>query len=280
MAPHRPAGLNGDPSGDRASAHATAGESPRAAVEVRGSGRPLLLLHGWGVSSELFTPILERLQPGRQLIVPDLPGFGATPEPDAPWSVHEYANWCIALLDRLGVEACDLIGHSNGGRIGIVLATKHPERVGRMVLTGSAGIRARRTLRDSARVRAYKALRAIERSPAVPARLRRTAKRRADRRGSADYRAASGTMRGTLVRIVNEDLRPLLPRLRVPVLLIWGDHDTEAPVEDGRIMERLIPDAGLVVFEGAGHYAYLEQADRFCRIVDVFLRDDPSADAA
>ena len=128
--------------------------------------------------------------------------------------------------------------------------------------------------RAAARVRWYKALRSVERSALAPAGLRRAVGRRADRRGSADYRAASGVMRGTLVRIVNEDLTPVLPTLHLPVLLIWGDQDTETPLEDGRLMERLIPDAGLVVFEGAGHYAYLEQPDRFCRIVEVFLRDD------
>jgi len=250
-------------------------EHPRAAVDVRGTGSPLLLLHGWGVSSELFAPIRDGLQPGHTLVVPDLPGFGSTPEPDVAWSVHEYAAWCIKLLDRLGIECCDLVGHSNGGRIGVVMAAEHPGRIRRMVLTGSAGIRPRRTLAASARVRTYKALRAIERSPAMPPAVRRSAGRRADQRGSADYRAASGTMRGTLVRIVNEDLRDLLPRLNIPVLLIWGELDTETPVDDGRLMERLIPDAGLVVFEGAGHYAYLEQPARFCRIVEVFLRDDP-----
>jgi pimeloyl-ACP methyl ester carboxylesterase len=255
-------------------------EHPRAAVEVRGTGRPLLLLHGWGVSSELFAPILDGLQPGHTLIVPDLPGFGATPEPDVPWSVHEYAAWCIALLDRLGIESCDLVGHSNGGRIGIVMAAEHPGLITRMVLAGSAGIQPRRTLAASARVRTYKALRAVERSPALPSALRRRAGRRADQRGSADYRASSGTMRGTLVRLVNEDLRTLLPQVHIPVLLIWGEQDTETPVADGRLMERLIPDAGLVVFEGAGHYAYLEQPGRFCRIVEVFLHDDPDVAAS
>jgi pimeloyl-ACP methyl ester carboxylesterase len=268
VATDRQAGLNGDPRVATA-----AGEIPRATVTDRGTGRPLLLLHGWGVSSELFAPILTGLEAGRRLIVPDLPGFGATPPPDAPWSVHEYAAWCVALLDRLGIERCDLIGHSNGGRIGIVLAAEHPQRVGRMVLAGSAGIRPNHTLRDVARVRTYKALRVVERSPLVPGAIRRAARGRADQRGSADYRAVSGTMRGTLVRIVNEDLRALLPSLRMPVLLIWGEQDTETPIDDGRLMERLIPDAGLVVFEGAGHFAYLEQPDRFCRIVDVFLRD-------
>ena len=256
------------------------GETPRAALEDRGSGRPVLLLHGWGTSSELFAPILDALQTGRRLIVPDLPGFGATAEPDAPWSVHDYAAWCIALLDRLGVASCDLIGHSNGGRIGIVLAASHPGRVRRMVLAGSAGIRPPRTLRAAARVRSYKLLRAVERSSALPAGLRSAARRSAERRGSADYRAASGVMRGTLVRLVNEDLRSMLPDIDLPVLLIWGDQDGETPLEDGRLMERLIPDAGLVVFEGSGHYAYLEQAARFCRIVDVFLRDGPGEGAA
>ncbi len=276
MVAHRSAGLNGNLSGDRATVAGATGEIPRAALEERGDGRPLLLLHGWGVSSELFDPILDALQHGRRLIVPDLPGFGATTEPDTPWSVHDYAAWCIALLDRLGVQRCDLIGHSNGGRIGIVMAATYPGRIERMVLTASSGIRPRQTLRGAARVRSYKALRMVERSVLLPKALRQAAQHRADQRGSADYRAVSGVMRGTLVRIVNEDLTPVLPKLHLPVLLIWGDKDTETPIADGHLMERLIPDAGLVVFEGAGHYAYLEQAARFCRIVEVFLRDDPS----
>jgi pimeloyl-ACP methyl ester carboxylesterase len=280
VAAHRSAGLNGDPAGERSTVAGIAGEAPRAALQERGDGRPLLLLHGWGVSSELFAPILDALEAGHRLIVPDLPGFGATSEPETPWSVHEYAAWCVALLDRLGVETCDLIGHSNGGRIGIVMAAQYPSRVRRMVLAGSAGIRPRRTLRSAARVRSYKVLRALERSAVLPGGLRRAAGRTADRRGSADYRAVTGVMRGTLVRIVNEDLRPLLPGVRTPVLLIWGDQDAETPLDDGKLMERLIPDAGLVVFEGAGHYAYLEQPGRFCRIVDVFLRGDQDGDQA
>src|SRR5579864_5268917 len=247
-------------------------EQPAADVEVRGDGAPLLLLHGWGTSRALFAPLLDALAPGRRLIVPDLPGFGGTPPPREAWSAREYAAWTLSLLDRLGVERCDIVGHSNGGRIAIVLAAEHPERVGKLVLTASAGIKPRRTLRDRVGVRAYKGLRRVERTRAIPQPVRAAARARADRRGSADFRAASGVMRGTLVRLVNEDLTPLLPRIAAPSLLIWGDRDTETPLHDARVMERLIPDAGTVVFEGATHYAYLEQPARFCRIVDVFLR--------
>ena len=248
-------------------------EQPPAHVQVLGEGQPLLFLHGWGTSAELFAPLAGPLQHGRRLILPDVPGFGATPAPDTPWSVADYVEWTAALLRRLSVERSDIIGHSNGGRIAMKLAATHPELVRRLVLTGAAGIRPRHGLAYHARVRGYKALRAVSTAPLLPAPVRGWAGKRAERRGSADYRAASGAMRGTLVRIVNEDLRPLLPRIAAPVLLIWGERDGETPLDDGRALERLIPDAGLVVFEGAGHYAYLEQPARFCHIVDVFLHD-------
>lgn len=248
-------------------------ETPPAHLQLHGDGAPLLMLHGWGTSAELFAPLVEPLQPGRRLILPDLPGFGATAPPPQPWAAADYAHWVSALLDRLGVERCDVIGHSNGGRIALVLAAAHPERVRKLVLTGSAGLRPRHGLGYHARVRSYKLLRGMSRASPLPAALRDAARRRADRRGSDDYRAAGGVMRGTLVRLVNDDVRPLLAQLRVPVLLIWGDRDTETPLRDARVMEQTIPDAGLVIFEGSGHYAYLEQAARFCRVVDAFTRE-------
>jgi pimeloyl-ACP methyl ester carboxylesterase len=79
-------------------------------------------------------------------------------------------------------------------------------------------------------------------------------------------------MRASMVRLVNADMRPQLARLKASTLLIWGERDHETPLSDARTMEKLIPDSGLVVFEGCGHFAYAEQPDRFARIVDVFLR--------
>ncbi|MEO8899091.1 MAG: alpha/beta hydrolase [Candidatus Dormibacter sp.] len=248
-------------------------EQPRASLAEAGTGHPLLLLHGWGATKELMLPIATRLT-GYRVIVPDLPGFGATEPPPRAWGVDEYSAWVVALLDRLGVERAHVVGHSNGGRIAITLAATRPERVAKLVLADSAGIRPRHGLRYHWRVRTFKLLRAVAASSLVPATIRRAAADRADRRGSADYRAASGTLRASMVRLVNADLRPQLASLQAPTLLIWGDRDRETPPGDGRTMEQLIPDAGLVMFEGAGHFAYAEQPDRFCHIVDVFLRGD------
>ncbi|HEY8755576.1 MAG TPA: alpha/beta fold hydrolase [Candidatus Dormibacteraeota bacterium] len=252
---------------------AATAEEPAAAVLDTGSGPALLLLHGWGARKELMAPIAERLQ-GFRTIVPDLPGFGATPAPPQAWGVGEYAAWVIALLDRLGVERAHIVGHSNGGRVAIALAAAHPARVGRLVLTDSAGIRPRHGLVSRWRVATFKLVRAVSRWSWLPRALRDEAARRAALRGSEDYRAASGTVRASMVRLVNADLRPELSRLTVSTLLIWGGKDQETPLRDGRLMERLIPDSGLVVFDGCGHFAYAEEPDRFCRIVDVFLRGE------
>lgn len=249
-------------------------EDPAAALLEMGSGPPLLLLHGWGATKELMVPLAQRL-PGFRVLVPDLPGFGNTAPPPRAWGVDEYAAWVLLLLDRLGIDRASIVGHSNGGRIAIAIAVAAPHRVSRLVLTDSAGIRPRHGVAHHWRVRSYRLLRRTARAAWLPARVRAVLQRRAERRGSDDYRAAAGTVRGSMVRLVNADLRPLLPRIAAPTLLIWGERDGDTPLDDGREMERLIPDSGLVVFEGAGHFAYAEQPDRFCRIVDVFLGGEP-----
>ena len=81
-------------------------------------------------------------------------------------------------------------------------------------------------------------------------------------------------MRGTFVRVVNEDLKKFMPLISAPTLLVWGDKDTATPMRDARIMEKLIPDAGLVVFRGAGHYSFLERAAEFSIVINNFLHND------
>ena len=94
--------------------------------------------------------------------------------------------------------------------------------------------------------------------------------------GSEDYKAISGVLRASFVKIVNEDLTPYLKHIEVPTLLIWGDQDDATPLWMGKKMEKEIKDAGLVIFENDGHYAYWNQLSRFHAIVSVFLEEDAS----
>lgn len=241
---------------------------------VRGGGPPVLVLHGWGARIEAVFPIVAGLAPVATVYALDLPGFGDTEQPPSAWGVEDYQAFVAAFMDAVNVKDAAIVGHSHGGRIAIRMASTEPRRVSRLVLVNSAGIRAKRTLRYYRRVGMAKVGKHAARLLGAPGdRLRAALLARA---GSADYLAA-GPMRPTLVRLVNADLREHLPRIAAPTLLIWGSLDTDTPLSAGRLMERLIPDAGLVVLEGAGHYSYLDQPARFARIVTHFLAPPESA---
>ncbi len=238
-----------------------------------GEGSPLLLLHGWGASRKLFEHLVTHAQRDHRVVAPDLPGFGGTPPPDRPFCVDDYVGWVLSLMDARGLEKVDIVAHSFGARVAIKLAAAHHARVSRLLLTGAAGVRPARGLRYRGRVAAFRTARRLSHAGALPAPLERRLAKITANAGSPDYRQAVGVMRGTFVRVVNEDLRPFLPAVPHPVLLVWGEMDQETPLSQGRVMEQLLPNGVLVVLEGGGHFAYLEQGDRFARIMDAFLKE-------
>ena len=91
--------------------------------------------------------------------------------------------------------------------------------------------------------------------------------------GSRDYKAASPMMRQILVNTVNEDLSIYARQIEEPTLLIWGEQDTEAPINDAKDLESIMIDSALIVLPGT-HYAYLENLGRVLNIVNTFIEGD------
>lgn len=87
---------------------------------------------------------------------------------------------------------------------------------------------------------------------------------------SEDYLSA-GPLRETFLRVIEQDLSDYAARIQAPTVLVWGDHDQDTPLWQGRRLEQIIPDAGLIVFQGAGHFSYLERLEDFVRITRHFL---------
>ena len=239
------------------------------------AGPAILFLHGWGCDAAVFSRIAGELDGSATLVTLDFPGHGKSGEPPVPWGVPEYAEMVRLLLAQNGVDKVDIISHSFGSRVAVMLAAKHPELVRKMVVTGGAGIKKPVSRRQSRRSGRYQRFRKIlNRFGTIPFLRKPAEKWQAKLRnhyGSPDYVKLDEVMRKTFVKVISEDLSPLLGELKAPTLLIWGSEDTETPLWMGRRMEERIPDAGLVIFEGKGHFAFLEEWRRFALITKQFL---------
>ena len=236
---------------------------------VEGEGKPVILLHGWGCDRSIWVATRRLLEPYFKVISVDFAGFGKSAEPNSVWGVEEYTRSIEALVRELGIESPTLIGHSFGGRVSILYASRN--KTHRIVLTDAAGVKPRRTMRYYYKVYTYKAMKRLlplligNKKAQMLLEQRRTAS------ASSDYNRATPMMRAILSKCVNEDLCHVMPRIEAPTLLFWGDRDTATPIGDAHKMERRIPNTGLVVAEGAGHFAMIEQPELWAATLKSFL---------
>lgn len=240
-------------------------------------GSRVVLLHGWGCTSELMERTGRALEPDHRVLMIDFPGHGKSGKPPEPWGVPEYAACLRGLLEKMDFLPCAAVAHSFGCRVAAWSASEWPDMFTRMVFTGAAGLKAPQTEEGKRRADAYRRkkdiLRKLRSVPPLKGLSLNLEEKLRRKYGSADYIALDEDMRGTFVKVVQQDLRNRYPMIRQSTLLIWGDADTETPLWMGKEMEKLIPDAGLVILEGGSHFAYLEQAERFNTIVRHFLTE-------
>ena len=246
--------------------------------EIQGEGKSrVILLHGWGCDMKMMQPVANALKSEHQVLLLDFPGHGQSERPPQPWGVPEYVECLEELLNKIGFIPCSVIAHSFGCRVATWLAANNPELFDKMIFTGAAGIRPKPTEESARRSAEYKKLKNYCNQVKKIPFLKKTAEHWEDKLrqkyGSRDYNALDEEMRKTFVKVVNQDLSNLYPRIQQSTLLIWGDADTETPLWMGREMEKLIPDAGLVILEGGSHFAYLEQIQRFNTIAQHFLKE-------
>lgn len=234
-----------------------------------GEGQDVILLHGWGQNMEMMEQIEKHLASTFSVYNLDFPGFGESGLPPVAWDVCDYQKFLEDFVKQNGIVNPILIAHSFGCRVAIRYSALHPE-VKKMVLTGAAGIKPEKTMTQQMKVMTYKAGKWFLKATGNEKKLQELQ----NKSGSVDYRNAQGVMRETFVKVVNDDIRPLLKEIQCPVLLVWGEYDEAVPLEMGKIMEREIPDAGLAIFERDNHFAYWNQSERFNRVLDAFLLEE------
>lgn len=238
--------------------------------KISGNGSQIVvILQGWGTSLDVYNSVADTINSEYRVIQFDFPGFGASDEPKEAWNVDAYADFFCKFMKKLRIKEATLIGHSFGGRVIIKLANRHnlPFEINKIVMIDSAGILPTKTTKQRLNIRKYKILKKLLGVkwfsflfPAIVEEWR-------SRQGSADYRNATPIMRQCLVMAVNEDLTHLLNSIQQDTLLIWGDLDTATPIGDAKKMEELIPNSGLVILEGTGHFSFLEKPDIFRNVM-------------
>lgn len=232
---------------------------------------PVILMHGWGCDHTTVRSIAALLEPALKVYNLDLPGHGKSEEPPSPWGVDEYTALVENFADKLGIKSPTLIGHSFGGRIGLLMASRTD--VPRMVLVDGAGIKPRRSLSYYAKVWSFKAAKKILPIFLGSSKGGEIIDKWRKKGGSADYRNSSPVMRAVMSKCVNQDLRHVMPSIKASTLLIWGENDSATPLSDAKYMERHIPDAGLVSFPEAGHYSFLDNPGGFAAVIRSFFTE-------
>jgi len=240
--------------------------------EILGEGTPVILLHGWLAEIETMRPIANSLKNKFQVYLVDVVGFGKSDIPEHPLNSNDFGDFLDEFVKKMEIENPALIGHSNGGRIIINAVGRGLVSPSKIVLIDSAGIKPKRKLSYYIKVAIFKIGKLVLNLLPKTKKVRELKENLRNKVGSSDYKASPTVLKETMKKILKEDLRELLPKIKVPTLLIWGENDTATPIRDAHIMEKLIPDCGLVEYKGAGHFSYLENIHNCNAVLHEFLK--------
>ena len=220
-----------------------------------GEGKPLLILHGWGSSSEKWQKIGELLvQKGMRVIIPDLPGFGKSEEPQKAWNLDDYCDFVEEFIKILNLDKFYLLGHSFGGSLAVKFSLQHPEKVAKLFLVSAACVR-KKSLKN-------KLFKFISRFFKIkPLFLRKFFYRK------SDYLSVRGVMKETYLKVIEEDLSDVLEKVKIPTMIIWGAKDKITPIKQAKLIKIKIRNSELKIIPNIGHSSHLEAPEKLGDLV-------------
>ena len=247
------------------------------AYRIAGEGPPLVLVHGAVSDSRIWRPQIEGLADAFTVVAWDAPGAGRSPDPPAPFGTDDWADALAGLLTALGLGPAHVVGLSWGGTLALALCARAPGAVASLVLAGAyAGWKGSLSEEEcAARLAAALASAALPPAELADAWLPQLVTEDADPARVAELRAIVEDahpegLRLTAVSMAETDLNAVLPRIAVPVLLLWGERDVRSPLRIAEGMRAAIPGAELAVLPGAGHASNVERPDAFTAAVRRF----------
>lgn len=233
--------------------------------EIKGTGTPIILLHGWGTSLDTFMHITDELMTSHKIYLIDLPSFGHSKEPSLPLSIPELAEILESFINDLKIVNPIILGHSYGGRVAIEYSSKS-DNIKSLILVDSAGIK-HNSIIKKIKVLTYKLKKTYYRLTKQIMKYQELTKMS----GSIDYKMASPIQKQMLIKAVNYDQTKRLKKIKCETLIIFGKEDKITPLKDAYIFKRKIKRSGLVIIPKAGHFPYLENSYYFLKVITSYL---------
>lgn len=224
------------------------------------SKNTLVFLHGWGQNIQMMLPIANQFTKENNVLVIDLPGHGKSNEPSYAWELDKFVDMLHELFESLKIKEPILIGHSFGGKLSMIYASKY--KVKKLVLLSSP-------LKGEYKKVPFK-VKVLKKLAKVPG-LKSMAEHFKKHMGSTDYRNATSIMRDILVKHVNTDATENCKKIKVPTIIIWGTADTTVSINQAYEIESLITDSAVIPYEGMKHFAYLDNAKKTVNIIKSFI---------
>jgi pimeloyl-ACP methyl ester carboxylesterase len=238
--------------------------------QIKGRGKVVLLLHGWGDNLHGLDTVANALASEYQVLSLDLPGFGKTEPPKEVWNLDNYAIFVNHFLDKLKVkDVYTVIGHSNGGGVAIRAISMKELQPKRLVLIASAGIRARGGLRRSA-------LKAVAKTGNIatiwmPSSYRRSLQKRLYGVAGSDMLIVP-ELKETFKKSVRQDVQKDAANIMIPALIINATEDKAIPLEDGKLFAKLIENSTLEILESNEHFVHHDRQDEVNASIIGFLQ--------
>ncbi|MBO4693053.1 MAG: alpha/beta hydrolase [Clostridia bacterium] len=239
-----------------------------------GGDIPVVLLHGWGSSFDVYKGIISGLSNRCRFYAVNFPGCGGSETMKEAWNIDNYCDFVEEFLSFVGLshQSPVFIGHSHGGRVILALAGKGRIEPSKIVLLDSAGIVAEKTPSQKRRAKNFKRIKRFLSLPVIKKFSGGLLEKARKHYGSADYNAAPPVLRNTMVSLVNTDLRDIIGNIKCPTLLIWGENDTDTPLSSAEIIKSKIIDSGLCVIKGTGHFSFCEKPYEAIAILRAFIK--------
>lgn len=224
------------------------------------SDNTLVFLHGWGQNIQMMEPISDHFKSKQNILLIDFPGHGKSEEPKEAWDLIDFVELVHELISNLNINNVILIGHSFGGKVSIMYASRY--KVKKLVLLSSP-------YKVEIKKQPLK-IKILKKFKKIPI-LNKLADSIKKHMGSTDYRNATPVMRQILVKHVNTDATEDVRKITVPTIIIWGTNDVTVDIENAYEIESLLKDGAVISYEGGTHFAYLENKVKTVNIIKSFI---------